>query len=132
MGEACLGGDDDWRKRIHTYDPRSLIDPYIFIDGRPVVDVLIRQESIDQGLHEIGRRLGASLRPLEIRENRTDRRRDYRAYYSEELAEVVGRYFRDITDLCGYRFDPGDDGHGSTKARLRFPDPGRAGCGGTQ
>lgn len=107
---ACLGEDAAWRRRIHAYAPRSLIDPYVFIDGRPVVDVLIRQESIDQGLHEIGTRLGISLGPLDICENRTDRRRNYRGYYSDELAEAVGRYFRDITDLCGYTFDPDDDG----------------------
>lgn len=123
---ACLSGDVQWRKRIHAYDPRSLMDPFLFDDGRPLVDVLIRQEDIEQGLDEIGRRLGLSLGPIEIRENRSRRRRDYRSYYSDELAEAVGRYFSDVIALCGYAFDPRGPGHGADGARTsdgRPPTP---------
>lgn len=103
---ACLSGDAQCQDRVHGYDAKRLMYPYVFIDGRPVVDVLIRQESIDEGLSELGRRLGVTLPPLKIRENRSYRRKDYRGYYTDELADSVGRYFAEINSLCGYGFDP--------------------------
>lgn len=103
---ACLSADVEWQKRIYAYDARGLMAPFLFIDDRPVVDVMIRQEDIDGGLAEVGRRLGISLGRLEIHENQTRRKRDYRRYYSDGLAESVGDYFADVTELCGYRFDP--------------------------
>lgn len=105
---AALSGDVRWRKRVHAYDPKRLMHPFVFIDGRPAVDVLVRQECIDQGLRELGRKLRVQLPPLEIRENRSRRRRDHRTYYSDALAEAVGGYFSEIVSFCGYRFDPED------------------------
>ncbi len=103
---ACLSGDADWRKRVEAYDPRSLMHPFVFVGGHPAVDVVIRQERIDDGLREIGKRLGVSLPPLTIREKASNRKRDYRCYYTDQLAESVGEYFADIVSLFGYRFDP--------------------------
>ena len=103
---ACLSGDARCQERVHGYDAKHLMYPYVFIDGQPVVDVLIRQESIDEGLSELGRRLGVTFPPLKIRENRSYRRKDYRGYYTDKLADSVGRYFAEIISLCGYGFDP--------------------------
>jgi len=103
---ACLSGDAERQDRVHGYDAKDLMYPYVFIDGRPAVDVLIRQESIDEGLGELGERLGATLPPLTIRENRSCRRKDYRGYYTDKLADSVGRHFAEIISLCGYGFDP--------------------------
>lgn len=105
---AALSGDVQWQKRVYAYDPKKLMDPFVFIDGRPAVDLLVRQECIDPGLRALGMKLGIPLPPIEIRENRSRRRRDHRSYYSDALAEAVGRYFPEIVSLCGYRFDPED------------------------
>ncbi len=108
--DACLSGDDAWRKRVNAYDPRRLIVPFVFVDGRFAVDMVIRQERIDEGLEEVGQRLGISLPPLTLREKTSKRKRDYRTYFTDRQAEAVGDYFADIVSLFDYRFDPGAAG----------------------
>lgn len=103
---AALSGDAEWQERVQAYDTRGLMHPYLFVDGRLTVDVVIRQERINDGLREIGERLGVSLPPIAVREKTSNRKRDYRSYYTDELAESVGDYFMDIISLFGYRFDP--------------------------
>ncbi|WP_405242536.1 hypothetical protein [Lentisalinibacter salinarum] len=104
---ASISSDDEWQRRIQAYDPRrKLMHPFLFIDGDLAVDVLIRQESINEDFEEVAARLNISIPPLTISEKKSNRRRDYRFYYSDNLAELVGDYFVDLIDLCGYGFHP--------------------------
>ena len=102
---ACLSGDPEWQARIDAYDPRVLMHPYLFIDGELAVDVVIRQERINDGLAELEKRLGVCVPPIAVREKASNRKRDFRSYYSDELAESVGDYFADLVSRFGYRFD---------------------------
>jgi hypothetical protein len=104
---AALSNDPDWQGRVRAYDPRILIHPFLFIDGRRVVDVLIRQESINDSLQELGSVLGLDLGKLSGHEKASRRDRDYRVYYSDSLAEAVQNCFDDLIRLCGYRFGAG-------------------------
>lgn len=103
---ACLSDDAEWQKRVDAYDPRLLMHPYLFLDGRLAVDLVIRQERINEGLQEISQRLGVSLPPIAVREKTSNRKRDFRSYYSDGLAQSVGDYFADIISLFDYEFDP--------------------------
>jgi hypothetical protein len=107
---AALSGDAEWQERVQAYDTRGLMHPYLYADGRLAVDLVIRQERINDGLNEIGERLGISLPPIAVREKTSNRERDYRSYYTDELAESVGDYFADLISLFDYRFDtqPGE------------------------
>lgn len=103
---AALSGDPEWQGRVHAYDPEGLVHQYLFVDGRRAVDVLIRREDIQAGFVELGERLGLSIPPIEINENRSARTRDYRDYYTDELAEAVRARFARVIDFGDYRFDP--------------------------
>jgi hypothetical protein len=103
---ACLSGDVGWRDRVKAYDAQNLMHPFVFINGKLAVDILVRQEDINEGFRELGARLGISIGLLKIRENQSNRQRDYRDYYTDDLAQAVGRHFADIVTLCGYTFDP--------------------------
>ena len=103
---ACLSGDPEWQHRVHAYDPEGLVHHFLFLDGKPVVDVLIRREDIQGGLEEIGRKFGLSIPPLEVTENRSSRNRDHRRYYTDELADAVRDRFAKIIALGDYSFDP--------------------------
>ena len=80
------------------------MDPYVFIDSRPAVDVLIRQESIDGGLSELGKRLGVTLPPYKTRENRSCRPKDSRGYDTDQLADSVGGSFAEANLFVGIQF----------------------------
>lgn len=103
---ASLSGDAEWQNRVEAYDPRVLMHPYLYLDGRLAVDVVIRQERINDGIRDIGEHLGISLPPIEVREKASNRKRDYRFYYTDALAQSVGDYFSDIISQFDYRFDP--------------------------
>jgi len=103
---ACLSGDFEWQNRVEAYDPRGLMHRYLFVDGRLAVDVVIRQECINDDLQQIGEHLGLSLPPIAVREKTSNRKRDFRSYYTDELAQSVGAYFDDIISLFNYHFDP--------------------------
>ena len=102
---ACISGDPELQARVYGYDAKALMYPYLFIDDRLVADVLIRREAIQEGLDEIGKRLGITSPTIQIRENQTFRQREHRSFYTDRLGDAVGRYFAEIIDLCGYTFD---------------------------
>jgi hypothetical protein len=101
---AALSGDREWQMRVGAYDPQFLINPFLFLDGRCAVDVIIRQESIDAGLQELGTMLGLDLGTIAIHEKKSGRKPDYRTYYSDILAEAVQQRFVDLIRLCDYSF----------------------------
>jgi hypothetical protein len=101
---AAMSEDAQWQRRCHAYDAKNLMHPFMFIDGKLSVDYLIRQEAINEGLDWLAHRLGVSLEPMTVREKPSQRTRDYRAYYTDALAERVAQYFSDIIEVTGYRF----------------------------
>lgn len=102
---AALSRDPARQGRCGAYDAKNLMHPFIFIDGKLSVDYLIRQEAINEGLDWISERLGLSLAHITTREKPSRRGRDYRTYYTDDLAEQVAEYFADIIKLTGYRFE---------------------------
>jgi hypothetical protein len=103
---AAFSGDPEWMERVYAYDPRRLLAPFVFVDGKCVVDVLIRQESINEGLSELGTRLNLPLGELAIRTKQSNRKADFRSYYTDALIEKVGDCFSDIIRITGYEFSP--------------------------
>ena len=85
---------------------QSQLDYLIDLQGRILVDFIGRYENLQQDFQQVCDRL--ALKPLRLPHKREaqDRKRDYRSYYSDELASLVGDYFaRDISAL-DYRFEP--------------------------
>lgn len=81
-------------------------DYAVDLHGRLLVDFLGRYETLHEDFADVCRRIGIAPRPLPHRRQATDRRKDYRSYYSDELAELVARHFEPDIRLLGYRFDP--------------------------
>ncbi|MFW6145617.1 MAG: hypothetical protein ACOC4Y_02330 [bacterium] len=101
---AGLSGDYDWQKAVQAYDPSTLLHPFLFLNGRCAVDVVIKREAINDGLLELGRLLNAKLGSINIYEKKSSRNEDYRRYYSSELAEKVAICFSDVIKLLNYEF----------------------------
>jgi hypothetical protein len=74
-------------------------------DGRVGVDFIGRFEHLQEDYAIVANRLG--LPELELpHRNVSSRARDYRVYYSDELAARVGRVFKSDIDRFNFRFDP--------------------------
>ncbi|HMW57807.1 MAG TPA: sulfotransferase, partial [Accumulibacter sp.] len=65
-----------------------------------------RTENLQPDFEEACRRIGIRPPPLPHKRQAKDRKKDYRSYYTDELAELVGKRFRPDIELFGYRFEP--------------------------
>ncbi|AGA92288.1 Sulfotransferase family [Thioflavicoccus mobilis 8321] len=114
-----LGGHEDfasflrWKldpERPYQYHLDTSIelqsDYLIDLHGAVVVDFIGRYERLAEDFETACGRIGIAPLPLPHRRQATDRRRDYRAYYDDETAELVARHFAGDIALLGYRFDP--------------------------
>jgi hypothetical protein len=68
-------------------------------------DLYARLESLDADLAPFETHLGLRLAPV-ARANESDRARDWRRYYSDATAALVGRLCAPDIARFGYRFDP--------------------------
>ena len=71
-------------------------------DGRLLVDFVGRFETLDAAFAQVCRRIGTTVRLPRL--NSTVHA-DYRSYYSDRLADEVGRYFAADAARFGYCFD---------------------------
>jgi hypothetical protein len=84
---------------------QSQLDYLIDLQGNIVVDFIGRHENLANDFEEICNRIGVSTLKLPHKRQARDREKDYRSYYSDELAEEVGNYFRRDIEALGYRFE---------------------------
>ncbi len=74
-------------------------------DGAEHCDLWLRLERLDEDLPRLESRLGLRLAPLP-HANASDRARDWRLYYDDATAGLVGRLCAADIARFGYRFDP--------------------------
>ncbi|MCB1759277.1 MAG: sulfotransferase family 2 domain-containing protein [Gammaproteobacteria bacterium] len=85
---------------------QSQLDYLIDLHGEILVDFIGRYERLHEDFGQICAKLGIERLSLPHKREAKDRSKDYRSYYSAELAELIGsRFERDIAAL-DYRFDP--------------------------
>jgi hypothetical protein len=85
---------------------QSQLDYLIDLQGNILVDFIGHYESLTDDFSEITQRIGARHLQLPHKRKATDRKKDYRSYYTDELAELVGDHFRKDIESLGYVFDP--------------------------
>ncbi|KPN64516.1 Sulfotransferase family protein [Aliiroseovarius crassostreae] len=73
-------------------------------EGREYADLFVRLEHLDEDLPVLEAHLGFSLRPLP-HENRSDRQKEYRQFYTDELRQIVARCCHDDIERFGYVFE---------------------------
>jgi hypothetical protein len=83
-----------------------LTDYLIDLRGNLLTDFIGRYERLHEDWDQVCKRLGIPTPELPHKRQATDRSKDYRSYYSDDLAQLVGDYFRRDVELLGYRFDP--------------------------
>jgi len=81
-------------------------DYLVDLHGKLLVDFIGRYERLAEDFDTACDRIGTSHLSLPHKRKATDRKRDYRSYYSDETAEMVARYFSRDIEILGYGFDP--------------------------
>jgi hypothetical protein len=81
-------------------------DYLVDLQGHVLVDFIGRYERLESDFHEACAQIGIEPPRLPHRRQATDRKSDYRSYYTDETAEWVARRFARDIDLLGYGFDP--------------------------
>ena len=87
---------------------QSQLDYLVDLHGKLLVDYIGRYESLQQDFAHICQVIGAPQLRLPHKRKASDRRQDFRSYYSDALAERVGDYFRRDIESLDYRFEPVD------------------------
>ena len=85
-------------------------DYAVDLHGQLLVDFIGLYETLHDDFAEACRRIGIAPRRLPHKRQATDRRKDYRSYYSDPLAELVAQHFEPDIRLLGYQFDPPSGG----------------------
>lgn len=80
-------------------------DYLVDLHGRMLTDYLGRYERLHEDFDHICRTIGVPAPALPHKRQATDRDKDYRRYYSDDLAERVARHFARDLEVLGYRFD---------------------------
>lgn len=80
------------------------------MDGRLLVDEVIRFETLETDTMRVFARLGRGKTPLPHK-RKGERQRDYRSYYSDRVAAHVASWYKADLEAFDYRFDdPGTEG----------------------
>lgn len=80
-------------------------DHVVGLHGEPLTDFLGRYEQLHDDFAYICKRIGIKHLQLPHKREATDRKPDYRSYYSDALAEQVGRHYARDIEMFGYRYD---------------------------
>ena len=81
-------------------------DYLIDLHGNLVVDFIGRYERLGEDFRVACKRIGIRPPALPHERRAGDRKSDYRGYYRDETAELVGRHFKQDVEILNYRFDP--------------------------
>ena len=96
-------------QRPYQYHLDTAITPQtdylVDLHGRLLTNHLGRYERLHEDFDYICRTIGVPTPALPHKRQATDRSKDYRSYYSDGLAELVGRHFARDVEMLGYRFD---------------------------
>ncbi len=79
-------------------------DYVIDLRGRVIVDFIGRYENLSEDFDTACRRIDIKTPPLPHKRRAGDRR-DYRAYYTDETAELIAKHFEPDIRMFGYAFD---------------------------
>lgn len=81
-------------------------DYLIDLHGAMAVDFIGRYERLGEDFALACKRIGIAKPALPHQRRATDRKKDYRSYYTDETAELIARHFARDIELLEYRFDP--------------------------
>jgi hypothetical protein len=81
-------------------------DYVIDLHGKVLVDFIGRYENLHDDFEEACRRIGVKAPELPHKRQAKDRGKDFRSYYTDELAAMVAERFAPDIKLFGYTFDP--------------------------
>jgi hypothetical protein len=84
---------------------QSQLDYLIDLQGKILVDFIGHYENLAEDFESITSQLKIDGISLPHKRQAKDRSKDYRDYYTDDLAELVGNYFKRDIEAFGYRFD---------------------------
>ncbi len=84
----------------------SQSDYLIDLHGNIIVDFIGRYENLHDDFITACEKIGIATRKIPHKRKATDRKKDYRKYYTDATAELVAEHFKRDIELLGYNFDP--------------------------
>ncbi|MEW8323773.1 MAG: sulfotransferase family 2 domain-containing protein [Candidatus Thiodiazotropha taylori] len=85
---------------------QSQLDYLIDLQGKILVDFIGHYENLAEDFKSITTQLKIDGINLPHKRRAKDRSKDYREYYTDDLAELVGNHFKRDIEAFGYHFEP--------------------------
>jgi hypothetical protein len=85
---------------------QSQLDYLIDLQGNILVNFIGHYENLAEDFKEITRQIKVDGISLPHKRKATNRSKDFRSYYTDDLAELVANHFKRDIEAFGYRFDP--------------------------
>lgn len=83
-------------------------DYLVDLGGNVIVDFIGKYEQLSEDFATICQRIGIDTPELPHRRAATDRRKDFRSYYTDATAELVAQHFARDIELFNYGFMPAE------------------------
>jgi hypothetical protein len=84
---------------------QAQLDYLIDLQGKLQMNFIGHYENLNDDFQQICETIGIPQMKLPHKRQAKDRKQDYRSYYSDDLAELVGQYFKRDIEALDYRFD---------------------------
>lgn len=81
-------------------------DYLVDLHGKVLVDFIGKYERLHEDFQSACERIGIPMPAMPHKRQATDRKKDYRSYYTDATAEMVARHFARDIEILGYGFDP--------------------------
>jgi hypothetical protein len=99
--------DPDRSYQFHIDTSIQLQTDYLVdLHGKVLTDFIGRYENLNEDFAEICRKIQVDTLALPHKRKATDRKSDYRSYYSDDLAELVRQHFLKDIETLEYNFEP--------------------------
>ena len=82
------------------------VEYLVDLNGRILTDFAGKYEHLHEDFETACGRIGIKTPALPHRRQATDRKKDYRSYYTDATGELVAHHFRRDIEAFGYTFDP--------------------------
>lgn len=92
----------EWIQSLSSMRPQ--VDYFTFPDGKKKIDFLGHFEYLNEDIKTVADRLDISLKLKHLNRS-TNKKKDYRKYYDNEMAEIVGSIFKEDCRFFGYEFE---------------------------
>ncbi len=99
--------DPDRPYQYHIDTSITLQSDYLIdLHGNKLIDFIGRYENLQDDFSRVCKEIGIEPIELPFKRKSSNRKKDYRSYYTAETSDLISQYFCKDIEMLDYKFDP--------------------------